>query len=55
MKNSFESTFANIKKIIAEKKTLGKEKVNVSPRIACLLQDICDLKTVTFNHVGTLS
>jgi len=45
IKNSFESIFANIHQIIQAKKTLGKEKVIVSPRIVCLLQDICDMKT----------
>merc|ERR1712106_624172 len=45
IKNSFESIFANIHQIIQAKMTLGKEKVIVSPRIVCLLQDICDMKT----------
>ena len=47
IRNSFEGIFNNIHLIISEKKTLGKEKVKVSPRIVCLLQDICDMKTVS--------
>ena len=51
LKNSFVDIFANINKITAEKKTLGEEQVDVSPRIVCLLQDICEMKTVICNPV----
>lgn len=47
MRKAFNDIFAKISQIITEKKTLGKEKAKVSPRIVCLLQDICDMKTVS--------
>ena len=47
MRKAFNDIFAKITQIITEKKTLGKEKAKVSPRIVCLLQDICDMKTVS--------
>merc|ERR1719383_744998 len=53
MRKAFNDIFTKINQIIMEKKTLGKEKAKVSPRIVCLLQDICDMKTRGWKKRGT--
>ena len=50
-KKCFEQVFANIHQIIAEKKTLGKEKVVVSPDLISWLQNMCYTRTVTWRHI----
>ena len=40
--------FASINDIIKKGKTLGENPSDVPPRVICLLQDVLDLKKVSF-------